>query len=397
MQVLLVDSDASLPSGLGTCLAEDGWVVSDATDYKHATRMAQDESVAAVIVPHPEGGHADGSAELDFHDLMRAIDSRRIAGVVIGNGPERANLGDGTLIDVARCEVTKEEIRGRLAMVRRYHNLVLSMEQEVEHLQRISKRINQHFIEVDQEMRLAGRLQRDFLPRDLRPVGPVCFAPLYRPVTWVSGDIYDIFRVDEDHVGFYVADAVGHGMAASLLTMFIKHTIAPKEITPQGYRIREPGETLTILNEALSEQNLPNCQFVTACYCLFNIKTLELRFARGGHPYPLLITGDGAVTELKSHGGLMGLFKGTSFPTSSVQMHPGEKLILYTDGIEVSFAPREDEAHSWEHYRAVFETLAHEPVDEIVRHLEEQLDAETGSLDPKDDVTVIGMQILSDQ
>ena len=136
---------------------------------------------------------------------------------------------------------------------------------------------------------------------------------------------------------------------------------------------------------------------MTACYCLLNTETLELRFARGGHPYPLLITGEGSITELKSPGGLMGLFKGAEFPTTEVQMRPGEKLILYTDGIEVSFAPREDEAHSWEHYRSVFEGLAQQPVEEIIRQLEAQLNAETGSLDPKDDVTVVGMQIQPSQ
>ena len=76
-------------------------------------------------------------------------------------------------------------------------------------------------------------------------------------------------------------------------------------------------------------------------------------------------------------------------------MRPGEKLILYTDGIEVSFNPREDEVRSWEHYRAVFESLAHLPVEDVVRQLETQLNAESGSLNPTDDVTVVGIQIES--
>ena len=397
MQVLLVNPETRLPSGVAACLSEDGWAVSVASDYQRAAEMAQKEGVTAVIVAHPQDGQTDAPAERDYQNLMRAVDTRRIAAVVVSDGPTPAKLPDETLVDITSREVTKEEIRGRLATVRRYHSLVRSMELEVESLQRISKRINQHFNEVDQEMRLAGRLQRDFLPRSIEPVGRVRFAPLFRPVTWVSGDIYDIFRVDERHVGFYVADAVGHGMAASLLTMFIKHAVMSKEIREEGYRILDPSEALDNLNEILTNQELPNCQFVTACYCLLNTETLELKFARGGHPYPLLITREGCVTELKSQGGLMGLFSDATFPTTTVQMHPGEKLILYTDGIEVSFAPREDEAHSWEHYRTVFESLAHEPVEEIVRQLEAQLNAETGSLDPKDDVTVIGVQILSEQ
>jgi sigma-B regulation protein RsbU (phosphoserine phosphatase) len=393
MQVLLVKPDGRLPRGVAACLAEDGWAVATAPDYKHAAALAQNGEVTAVIVPQPPTSLADPSAESDYRHLMRTINARRIAAVLITDEPRRLAPGTDTLVDCARSDVTTEEIRGRLSTIRRYHALVRGMEQELENLQRISKRINQHFNEVDQDMRLAGRLQRDFLPGHVEPVGPVHFATLFRPVTWVSGDIYDIFRIDEKHVGFYVADAVGHGMAASLLTMFIKHAIAAKETAPNGYRILDPGETLARLNDALTDQNLPNCQFVTVCYGLLNTETFELRLARGGHPYPLLISREGVITELKSPGGLMGLFKDATFPTTTLHLHPGEKLILYTDGIEVSFAPREDETRTWEHYRAVFEALAREPIHEIVRRLEAELDAESGSLHPRDDLTLIGIQI----
>ncbi|MCP4590627.1 MAG: serine/threonine-protein phosphatase [bacterium] len=395
MRALIVDPETALPQGVESCLEQDGWDVSRAADYRHAMEIAQTGDITAAIIPHLPDGVAGRSGELDYRDLMRVIDTRHIATVLISPDPAHAQVRDESLVDVAGADVTNEEIRGRLATIRRYHRVVKNMEGEVENLQRLSKRINQHFKEVDQEMRLAGRLQRDFLPRDLGTVNAVRFAPLYRPVTWVSGDIYDVFRIDETHVGFYVADAVGHGMAASLLTMFIKHAVIPKEITSSGYRIIEPDEVLERLNTALAQQALPNCQFVTTCYCLLNTETLELRFARGGHPYPLLITADGCITELKAHGGLMGLFPEATFEVGKVQMQPGEKLILYTDGVEVSFAPREDEAHAWEHYRSVFERLAHEPVDEIVRRLEAELDSETGSLNPTDDVTIVAMQILS--
>jgi phosphoserine phosphatase RsbU/P len=395
MRVLLINAEDRLPSGMDTALVQDGWGVTTAADYKAGAVIAQEHDVAAVIAPQPSADNSDPAAESDYRGLLRALDARRIATILVSDDPQRSATSPESLVEIVHGNVTQDELRGRLATIRRYHALVRGMEQEVENLQRITKRINEHFNEVDQEMQLAGRLQRDFLPRKIGPVGPAHFATLFRPVTWVSGDIYDIFRIDEQHVGFYVADAVGHGMAASLLTMFIKNAFTAKEITPTGYRVLDPSETLTHLNEAILSQNLPHCQFVTACYCVLNTETLVLRFARGGHPYPLLASHDGTLTELKSQGGLMGLFREATFPTRTVQLQPGDKLILYTDGIEVSFAPREDEPHSWEHYRAVFDSLAHEPIDEIVRRLEAELNSETGSLNPKDDVTLVGMQLQS--
>src|SRR5689334_16819345 len=64
---------------------------------------------------------------------------------------------------------------------------------------------------LDEELKLAARLQQDFLPRKLPQVGAVSFNTLFRPASHVSGDLYDVMRLDEHHIGFYMADAVGHG------------------------------------------------------------------------------------------------------------------------------------------------------------------------------------------
>jgi len=85
--------------------------------------------------------------------------------------------------------------------------------------------------ELDEEIRLAARLQQDFLPRRLPKVGSSRFSVYYQPAGFVSGDIYDVARLDETRIGFYVADAVGHGLPAALLTMFIKEALQTKRIT----------------------------------------------------------------------------------------------------------------------------------------------------------------------
>ena len=95
-------------------------------------------------------------------------------------------------------------------------------------------------------------LKWTFLPKVDEAIGGVRFATVYKPASWVSGDIYDVFRVDERHVGFYVADAVGHGMAASLLTLFIKRCLTPKRIEADGYTVLCPSEAIAVLNDGLA-------------------------------------------------------------------------------------------------------------------------------------------------
>src|SRR5437762_898331 len=105
---------------------------------------------------------------------------------------------------------------------------------------------------------------------DVLEVGPVRFAVSYRPCGQVGGDFYDVFRLDEHHVGFYVADAMGHGVPASLLTIFLKKAVQPKEVTGSRYRLVPPGEVLGRLNRELIDQQLAQMPFITMVYGLLN-------------------------------------------------------------------------------------------------------------------------------
>jgi len=152
---------------------------------------------------------------------------------------------------------------------------------------------------LDEEMRLAARLQRDFLPRRLPEVGSARFGVLYRPASFVSGDIYDITRLDETHVGFYVADAIGHGMPAALLTMFIKKALQTKRILGSTYEIVPPEVSLAELNEDICGQDLSSCQFCTVLYAVLDTAELTVTYARAGHPEPILVRRVGSVELLE--------------------------------------------------------------------------------------------------
>src|SRR5205823_4396091 len=143
--------------------------------------------------------------------------------------------------------------------------------------------------QLDTELMLARRLQANFLPRQVPtfPRGRVVVH--HHPSGRVGGDFYDAFRVDENHVGFYVADALGHGVPASLLTMFIKQNLRPKEVARDLYRLIPPDEVLARLNRELIEQRLSETPFVSMVYGLFNHQTGALSLARAGHPFALFM------------------------------------------------------------------------------------------------------------
>ncbi|UCG34140.1 MAG: SpoIIE family protein phosphatase [Phycisphaerales bacterium] len=351
-------------------------------------REGLDKYDAAIVVP-PNGSRPQEAA---WSELVTRLEQQQIGILLIGGTPEAGGL---TTCWVSP-QASADELTGRVQTMMRYRTILQGTDRELSRLQRLRDRLNRHFEELDQEMRLASRLQRDFLPRETPEVGPIRFATLYRPATWVSGDIYDVFRLDERHVGFYLADAVGHGVAAGLLTMFIKRAMLTKVIEHGRYRIVPPGEVLAALNDALAAQQLPNCQFVTVCYGIVNYETLQMTVARGGHPYPIHIHRNGVAEEIESEGGLLGVFPDESYPCASTQLKPGEKVLIYSDGLEDVLITERDPATRKARYSAILHDLAGMPAGAGVSHLRDIINRNEGSLSPADDITALVLEVASD-
>ncbi|MGD1278727.1 MAG: SpoIIE family protein phosphatase [Tepidisphaeraceae bacterium] len=266
-----------------------------------------------------------------------------------------------------------------------------SLHQELKYLRQRDETLNFYMERLDEELRLAARLQQDFLPKQLPQIGPVQFHTLFRPASYVSGDLYDVFRLDETHVGFFMADAVGHGMPAALLTMFIKNAIVTKQINSDGYRLLDPSEVLGALNNRMVEQNLTQATFATAVYATIDASTLQLKYARAGHPLPLLMRASGEIICLDSLGGLLGIFPDEVYSLGQMQLQSGDRLFVYSDGIEVAFAAdQESQSSQW---RAELQRRRDMPTEQLLSELTAMLDGETGSLSPKDDLSMIIMEV----
>jgi sigma-B regulation protein RsbU (phosphoserine phosphatase) len=272
-----------------------------------------------------------------------------------------------------------------LVRVKARHDLLAGQAAEA---QGISKRLQAAQQQMDQELELARRLQESFLPHELPSVPNVRFAVQYRPASRVGGDFYDVFRLDEKHIGFYVADAMGHGIPASLLTIFVKKSVKAKEITGQTYRLVPPTEVLYKLNRDLVEQQIPDLPFITMVYALLNYEDGTLQFSRAGHPYPLYLPAGGKPMLWQIEGSLLGVFE-TKFRVQTQQLKPGDKLLLFTDGMDgASF---EQHAVGLASLLAAAERFRDLPIDELVAKLATDLFTQTRQ---NDDLTVFGVELI---
>ncbi|MCC5827834.1 MAG: serine/threonine-protein phosphatase [Phycisphaeraceae bacterium] len=244
---------------------------------------------------------------------------------------------------------------------------------------------------MDEELRMASRLQKEFLPTEFPTLHDFGARVLFRPASYVSGDIYEFTRLDEDHLGFFVADAVGHGVPAALLTVSIKRSLRTKEIGPDhpaGYRLIPPGEALCGLNRDLIEMQAGRIRTATAAYGVLNARTRELEIARAGHPYPLLMKADGEIRPLDPEGGMLGVFPDEVFQTLKVQLEPTDRLLIYSDGFELAFRGCHGDSGTHQ-YLDELARLNQGSLDEALAALERKLDGQTGSLNQDDDLTAL--------
>ena len=385
---LLWIADAPVPSNLQQAVAGH-W---DLAPHRREHPLRQQMDDAAVAVFYPNGQSGDPRALLGM--LSELEHSNAVGLFLLDPGATLAwkLLGDraGPFV-LAAADASADELAARLETASRLQPTIRDLRGEL-HASSACREDDHRLDDLTEDLRLAARLQRDFLPRRLPEIGPVRFSVLYRPASWVSGDIYDITRLDETHVGFYVADAVGHGLAAALLTMFIKKALQTKRISGNTYRIIPPDLSLNELNADICGQNLSSCQFCTAVYAVLNTQTLELTCARAGHPEPVILRGDRTVERIESPGALLGIFPEETYQTQTVQLQTGDRLVLYTDGIEPAF--RDADGEERDKVANGLSRWSGAARDEMILQIADRLDTLYAAKAEFDDVTVLAVDIL---
>ncbi|MBL7140905.1 MAG: SpoIIE family protein phosphatase [Planctomycetes bacterium] len=251
-------------------------------------------------------------------------------------------------------------------------------------------RLREHSRRLDEQLRLAQRLQMDFLPRRMPAMDSARFAARLEPAAWVAGDFYDIFRLDEQHVGFYVADAVGHGIPAALLTVFVKKSLRTKHIEGKHYELIPPPEALRLLNADLLSAELQETPFITMVYGLYNEVTRECVWARAGHPEPLLLDSNAALEPLAGGGPLLGIFPDATFDTCRRTLEPGQRLLLYSDGAE---RVESDRRSNPDRLREVIQTAALLPLEALLDAVLDAVRGATGGRRLADDVTLVALEV----
>ncbi len=193
------------------------------------------------------------------------------------------------------------------------------------------KRVTAEKERIGAELDMASKIQGSQLPTLFPPFPDRKEFSLYAsmtPAKEVGGDFYDFFMIDDDHMGFVMADVSGKGVPAALLMMVTRVLIKSTMQNGKG-----PGETLFSVNNQLCEGNDADF-FVTVWLAVLEISTGKGVAANAGHEHPALrrAGGDYELVVYK-HSMPVGAMKDLPFREHAFQLHPGDSFFVYTDGV----------------------------------------------------------------
>ncbi len=246
---------------------------------------------------------------------------------------------------------------------------------------RRSLQTEEALLAIRNELDIARRIQSSILPEQMPQLSGLSVSSKYLPMSEVAGDFYDFLVVDERRVGILIADVSGHGIGAALVASMVKIAIAS-----QSANASDPARVMAGLNATLNG-NLQG-QFVTAAYVYFDLDSMTGCYSAAGHPPLLRYSPATNQTESITENGLvLGVFAAAAYSSRDFQVLPGDRFLLYTDGVLEASRNQEEfgEARLLDLFRKA--VTAKQVCDSVANAVDTWAGGVAG-----DDITVVAMQ-----
>ena len=247
------------------------------------------------------------------------------------------------------------------------------------------KELSESTAKIGAELELASKIQKDMLPSIFPTFSERKEFDLYASMTTakeVGGDFYDFFMIDDDHLCLVIADVSGKGIPAAMFMMTAKTTIKDYALA-----LHQTAEVFTVANNRLCENNQAG-MFATAWIGILNIKTLTLQYTNAGHNYPLLMRKGKPCAFLEDkHGLFLAGLEETEYGCSEISLAPGDRLLLYTDGVVEAHGP--DKAlYGEDRLKALLNGSADESGEAVLSRILNDVNHFADGTDQFDDITM---------
>ncbi|WP_010681261.1 SpoIIE family protein phosphatase [Acetivibrio cellulolyticus] len=204
---------------------------------------------------------------------------------------------------------------------------VVEVLRDITEMKNLQKEIIKQNKKLQSELNIARKLQCSLLPKEL-PEDKIEFSYIYKPCETLGGDFLDIFKIDAEHIGVYIADVSGHGVAASMLTVFLRSSINKNLLSPAAAL----KNLYTEFNRDYSDQDF----YITVFYAIIDLENNTLVYSNAGHNVsPIIFNPANNKFELLRIPGIpiSNWVEAPVYIDRSLALEKSDRLFLYTDGI----------------------------------------------------------------
>lgn len=339
--VMVVDDSRLQRKILTSSLRRWGYEVQEADDARKALQLCSENPPDIVI----SDWMMPGMTGLEFCRVFRGLD-REAYGyfILLTSKSEKQEIAaglDAGADDFLTKPVNAPELRARLAAGER----ILQMQRELSDKNRLIEANMQElqilYDAVDNDLLEAKKLQQSLVSDRYRDFGFAEVSLLLQSCGHVGGDLVGMFELSETRIGLYGIDVSGHGISSALMTARLAgylsasapdQNVALRKSAFGGYDMRPPAETIATLNQLVLEEMETELYF-TMLLADVHLDSGKVHMAQAGHPHPVVQRANGALDYVGAGGLPVGLIEGAQYDQSELQLYPGDRMLIQSDGM----------------------------------------------------------------
>ena len=402
MRILIVDDMATSRMVLERSLKKWGYEAVSVDNIDAATQLLLSDSIQFVLTDWVMPG-GDGPT---LCRRIRALNQPFYTYIILVTSLEGSqSLVDGMEAgadDFIHKPIQMDELLARIRAGERVLQLEKSLQDRNVTLQELSDSLLSAQKIITWDLQLAGSMQRSLLPTASSSLQGVAIDCLFCPSVHVSGDIFNFFRLDEDHVGFYAIDVSGHGVAAAMLSSRLSQLLTPemnrgsplKYSLPEApyYGIVKPSSVvIEALNLQFQMDDIHTLYF-TMVYGVIDTRLRTIDICQAGHPNPIYLPTEGTAQYIGEGGFPVGITTLAEYDSISLNYASGDRLFFYSDGITECMGMNQ-EMFGPERLLVFINETRDFPISEVLTRLEQNMRLWRGSDKFEDDISMLALEM----
>jgi sigma-B regulation protein RsbU (phosphoserine phosphatase) len=275
----------------------------------------------------------------------------------------------------------------------------ISIEDATATLDRVMKTINTRrknwderaeYSALQREIQIAAEMQQRILPKHYPDIPGLEVYGSMSPAKIMGGDLFDVFELGPEKVGFFIGDVSGKSVPAAFY-MAVARTL----LRSVSDNVESPSECLEKVDALLSAHEIPGT-FVTAFLGVLDTRTFECVYANAGHPLPIIVSDDGAISEIQDgRGTVLGIGAGLDYEQGALILQPDDTLLSYTDGVTEAMDIKND-PYGEERLESLLRDITDAKPSALCQRITEDVERHSAGREQHDDLTVLAVKRLKE-